>query len=344
MFDVKFNVNLSHYTTFGIQASAAVLVEYDNPFDLPEILENDSVRGRTLFNLGSGSNVLFVEAFDGVVLNSRIGGIDVIENDGSSVVVRAGSGVEWDNFVEWAVENSFFGVENLSAIPGTVGASAVQNIGAYGAEAKDVIERVEVFDIHTRQQRTFSKQECGFGYRDSLFKHTGGRYVVTHVVYRLGLLQKFDLAYGALSKLKERPALSLRDVRDFIVEVRNSKLPDPKQVGSAGSFFKNPVVPLDCYEAILECYPEAPCYRSDLPDMVKLPAGWLIEHAGLKGSRCGGAEVWPKQCLVIANTGNATSSDVIVLKNRIQRQVKEEFNVDLEPEVLLVSADGSLIN
>lgn len=343
MFDIKYNVDLSSYTTFGIKSTAAVFAEYDTPEDLPVLLDSECLRDRTLFNLGSGSNVMFSGHFEGGVLHSLVSGIEVIDKNDTSVLVRVGSGVEWDSFVEWAVGQSYYGVENLSAIPGTAGASAVQNIGAYGAEAKDVIERVEVFDMHSRRQVELSERECCFGYRDSVFKHTGERYIVTHVVYRLGLKPYFNLAYGALSKLRNRSDLTLQDVRDYIVNVRNEKLPAPADVGSAGSFFKNPIVSVDQYEAICREYADVPHYATGCAELVKLPAGWLIEHAGLKGTRCGGAEVWPKQCLVIANTGGATADDVLELKTLIQKRVSEVFNVLLEPEVLLVGSDGSLL-
>lgn len=345
MYDIQYNVDIRNYTTFGISAEVGALAIYNSVDDLKSLLSLSEIENKRFLNLGLGSNMLFTERFDGVVLHSHIRDIEIVSQDDECVYVRAGSGVIWDDFVNWAVEHGYYGVENLSAIPGTVGASAVQNIGAYGAEAKDVISEVEVLDVTTREKSVLDSGKCAFGYRDSVFKHAGNenRFIVTHVVYRLSKIRKFNLKYGAISMLLNDPELSLEKVRDYVTDVRNKKLPNPAVTGSAGSFFKNPVVDESTFSHLLEAYPKIPHYESGCPGFVKLSAGWLIENAGLKGCLVGGAEVWPKQCLVIANTGGATAGDVLTLMRRIRHRVMEKYGVDLSPEVLLIAGDGSLI-
>ena len=345
MYDIQYNVDIKRYITFGISAEVGALAVYRNVDDLKSLLALPELKGKRFLNLGSGSNMLFTERFDGVVLHSQISNIEIVGQDDFNVFVRVGAGVIWDDFVDWAVDQSYYGVENLSAIPGTVGASAVQNIGAYGAEAKDVISKVEVLDVATREISVLDSEHCEFGYRDSVFKHGGyeNRYIVTHVVYRLTKIRKFNLKYGALSALLSDPELSLRKVRDYITEVRNKKLPAPGVTGSAGSFFKNPLVSGNVFSKLSAVYPEMPHYDSGCPGFVKLSAGWLIENAGLKGCCVGGAEVWPKQCLVIANAGGATACDVLALMRHIRQCVMEKFGVELSPEALLIAGDGSLI-
>lgn len=344
MFEINYNRDIKNLTTFGISAEVDVLAEYTDVDGLMSLLQLPELQSRKLLNIGSGSNVLFTERFKGVVLHSLINSIEIVEETDDCVCVRAGSGVIWDDFVDWSVSHGYYGVENLSAIPGTVGASAVQNIGAYGAEAKDAIVSVETIDTVTREARVFDAGECAFGYRDSVFKHTqpAGRYVITHVVYRLMKHEQFNLGYGALSSLESDPELSSAKVRNYITEVRDKKLPNPSTIGSAGSFFKNPLVSAAEFAKLAESYPDMPHYESGRAGMVKLPAGWLIETAGLKGYSIGGAQVWPRQCLVIANTGGATAGDVLALMRYVKTAVKNKFNVDLYPEVLLVGGDGLL--
>ncbi|MCM1021128.1 MAG: UDP-N-acetylmuramate dehydrogenase [Muribaculum sp.] len=338
MYKVKHNVDLSPYTTFGISADADTFVEYSSIESLIELLtEFDKC---PLLCLGQGSNMFFTCDFHGAVLHSRIEGICLIGESETEVKVKVGSGVVWDDFVAWCVENSYYGAENLSAIPGTVGASCVQNIGAYGVEAKDLIAEVEAVDVVTRSVCVFSAEECKFGYRDSVFKHTDPemRYVVTGVTYKLKKNADFNLEYGALLQLRRNPVLSLQDVRSFITQLRNAKLPDPSEIGSAGSFFKNPVVNEEIFKELRTVYPQMPHYSVAEKGKVKLSAGWLIEQSGLKGVSIGGAQVWPKQCLVIANTGGATSDNVMELMHLIQQTIMAKFNVELTPEVLLVGS------
>ena len=339
MIDIRHNVDLSAHTTFGIKARCDMFVEYDTVDDLVRFLDRSDIADIRRISIGEGSNMLFTCDFNGIVLHSRISGIEIVSEGDGDVLIRAGAGVRWDDFVAWAAENSIYGVENLSAIPGTVGASAIQNIGAYGVEAKDVISKVEAYDTVEHTIQMFPVEECRYGYRDSMFKHTQPqeRYIVTHVQYRLSRIKQYNLSYGALSDLSFDTGLSLFKVRDCIQQIRNKKLPEPGKTGSAGSFFKNPVVPDDIFLELLEKWPRMPHYPSGQDGYTKLSAGWLIEKAGLKGCRIGGAFVWPLQCLVIANDGTASASDVVSLMNHVRQCVKEKFQVELYPEVLLIT-------
>lgn len=289
------------------------------------------VRGERLFVMGGGSNLVFTADFDGTVIRSRISFIDTIARDDESITLRVGSGVNWDSFVRHCVEQGYYGIENMSYIPGDVGASAVQNIGSYGVEVKDVITKVNAIEIATGENRTFDNAECRYAYRDSIFKHElKGLYVVTSVEYRLALQPHFTLTYGPLKELD--PAnLTLADVRQRIIDIRKAKLPDPKHIGSAGGFFMNPIVDEAKFASLKASYPDIPSYP--LPDgKVKVPAGWLIEHAGLKGRRHGGAQVYEKQCLVLVNACNATGNDVLNLCREVIATVADKYGITLKPE------------
>lgn len=340
----KNNIDLAPYTTFGVHATARLFAEYSSVKDLIRIFRSPEFRANEVLHIGGGSNLLFVRDFDGLVLHSAIKGISLYRKNDREIFVIAGAGEKWTDLVEWTLDNGLAGLENLSGIPGEVGASPVQNVGAYGVEAGDFIHNVECFDTVTGKTLTIKGADCGFAYRDSNFKHAWkGRYYVTRVSFKLTESDKAaSLDYGPLSRLEDElgHAPSPREVADAVLALRNSKLPDPQFVGSAGSFFKNPVVKEYFFrEEVLNRHPEVPHY--DLPDgMVKIPAGWLIEHSGLKGFRIGGAEVWPNQCLVLANTGNATADDVVALSDHVRDVVSSTFNVHLEPEVNFI--DNSL--
>lgn len=333
----RHDVELKDFTTFGIPAKAKLFAEYKSVRELEKISRSEEYLNNEVLHIGGGSNLLFLSDFNGLVLHSAINGIIDYRKDDTTVYVIAGAGVKWIELVDHCVDRGYAGLENLAGIPGEAGASAVQNVGAYGVEAKDTLFAVECFDTHTRKVVTLRAEECGFGYRDSIFKREAkDRYFVLRVSFRLTIsTEAHSLNYGPLRSLAERightPTIS--EVRDEIIAIRNNKLPDPPETGSAGSFFKNPVISRFYYEqVVLKFDPTVPCY--DLPDeMVKLPAGWLIEHAGLKGKRIGGAEVYPKQCLVIVNEDNATANDVTELAHHICREVKRIFAVELEPEV-----------
>lgn len=333
------NQDLSHLTTFGIPAKAKLFAEYTSEKELLKISRSDEFINNEVIHIGGGSNLLFVDDFNGLVLHSGIKGIKRYEKDADNVFAIAGAGVKWTDFVDWCVEQGLAGVENLAGIPGEVGAAPVQNVGAYGAEAKDVVHHVRCFDTLTREFRTVTNEECEFGYRDSRFKHDWkGRYIVVQVSFRLTPSDvATNLEYGPLKNLKEELGYNptIKEVAKRVVEIRNTKLPDPAVIGSAGSFFKNPVVNRYLYEQdILGINPDVPCYH--LPDdehHVKVPAGWLIEHSGLKYARVGGAYVYPGNCLVIANDGTASAADVVELSERITRVVRQKMGINLHPEV-----------
>lgn len=359
--------DITSLTTFGIPAKAALYAEYSSLKELERIAKSPEFRDNEVLNIGEGSNLLFVSDFAGLVLRSRIDGIVRYDKDPETVFVIAGAGVKWTDFVDWCVCNGLAGVENLAGIPGTVGASAVQNVGAYGVEAKDVIHHVECFDTLSHRTVVFHNNQlnghrpsggneeddpldCGFAYRDSKFKHEWkGRYIVVRVSFSLRPSDlAANLSYGPLKGLAESLGHSptIAEVAAEVVKIRNAKLPDPKVIGSAGSFFKNPIVNSYYFkEQMLGKNPDIPFYPVTLPDgtvdrhRVKVPAGWLIEHAGLKGFRIGGAEVYPKQCLVIANAGGASASDVVKLSDHVIRRVREDFNIVLKPEVNFIDTD-----
>ena len=329
--------DLTSLTTFGIPAKASLFAEYSSEKELLKISRTDEFINNEVLHIGGGSNLLFVNDFNGLVLHSAIRGIERYDKNGETAYAIAGAGVKWTDFVEWCIESGLAGVENLAGIPGEVGAAPVQNVGAYGVEAKDVIFSVKCFDTVTRETKTFKNEECNFGYRDSRFKHEWkGRYIVLQVSFKLTpSTLAANLEYGPLkaleSKLGHTP--SIREVADEVVAIRNTKLPDPAVTGSAGSFFKNPVVSRYFYEEeMLAVNPDVPCYYVD-EHRVKIPAGWLIEHSGLKGLRIGGAMVYPHQCLVIANSGNASASDVTRLADRIIDTVRRKMGITLHPEV-----------
>lgn len=331
------NKDLSSLTTFGLPAKARLFAEYASVKELTAISRSQEYLENEVLHIGGGSNLLFVRDFDGLVLHSAIRGIRRYDKNQDTVYAIAGAGEKWIDFVEWTLSEGLSGAENLAGIPGEVGAAPVQNVGAYGVEAKDIIHHVECFDTVTRRTVVFTAEECGMTYRDSRFKHEWkGRYYVLRVSF---CLRPSDAAtsceYGVLKeltgKLGHKP--TPREVANEVLAIRSSKLPDPAEIGSAGSFFKNPVVSRYYFEQqMLALYPDIPSYPMG-EHWVKVPAGWLIEHAGLKGKRIGGAEVYPSNCLVIANRGNATADDVIRLSDTIVDKVMRNFAVVLQPEV-----------
>ena len=289
-------------------------------------------------HIGAGSNLLFVQDYDGVVLHSKIMGKEVLAETSEELLLRVGAGEPWDDFVAYCVEHGYYGLENLSLIPGEVGASAVQNVGAYGVEAGDCIERVETVEIATGRECVFSHDDCRYAYRSSFFKHEGAhRFAVTHVVFRLRKHFAPILTHVAVSRALEAmgisPASALQ-VREAIIQVRRSKLPDPAEVGSAGSFFMNPVVSAEQLAELLLRYPDMPHYS--LPEGAKIPAAWLIEQCGWKGRRMGGAGVHDLQPLVLINADHATGNEVVKLAEAIQADVKSKFGVSIVPEVLYI--------
>ena len=329
--------------TFGMKVKARCFIEYDSVADLVDIEFEELAR--PVLHIGGGSNLLFTDDFKGTVLHSKIDFIEIID-EGQDVLVSAGSGVVFDDLCEWAAREGLWGVENLSYIPGEVGASAVQNIGAYGVEVKDVIRTVFCYDTVEEEFVKFDVSECGYGYRDSIFKkpEIRGRYIVTHVVFALSrnACPKFEYGHikDAVTAASADGSLTPALIRKVIIKTRKEKLPEPSVMGSAGSFFKNPVIDTAHFLRIEEAAkaehgPDFKVPHYDLPDgMVKVPAAWMIEQCGWKGRRSGGAAVYDKQPLVIVNyTGEAYPEEIIGLERRIIASVKEKFGVELHPEV-----------
>lgn len=340
----EYNKELSGLTTFHLPCKAAIYAEYKTIEELRAITMTSEYLENEVFFLGGGSNVVFNGDFKGLVIRSQIKGKTIYRKDEASVFAIGGAGEEWTEFVDYTIKEGVGGLENLSGIPGSVGAAPVQNIGAYGVEVGERIHKVECFDTITRNSVTFTAEECRFGYRDSMFKNEGkGRYVVTRVSFRLNpSTEASNLEYGPLKNLEKRLGRkpSIQEVASEVKEIRDSKLPDPKETGSVGSFFKNPVVRIFFYrEVMCALCAEIPYYETEDPYYVKIPAGWLIEKAGLKGYSVGGAEVYPKQCLVIANKGNATAKDVLDVAHHVEKEVLEKFGVQLHPEANIVDTD-----
>ncbi len=319
-----------------MDVQAARFVEYGSVAELQSVLLSDeNVLAGQWLHVGSGSNLLFTKDYPGTILHSAIRGMEVVSENDTEIRVRAGAGEVWDDFVAHAVARGWYGAENLSGIPGEVGASAVQNIGAYGAEAKDLIERVETVEVKTGKERMFERDACGYAYRRSIFKtEWKGQYVVTYVTYRLGKQAAFRLDYGNVrGELEKRGCgLTLEHVREVVLALRKAKLPDPAVQGNAGSFFMNPVVPRPQYEALRQHYPDMPHYDAGC-DQVKIPAAWMIERCGWKGRQIGRAGVHDRQALVLINCGGATGSEIIALAEQIQDSVFRTFGIRLSPEV-----------
>lgn len=323
--------SLKPHNSFGIEAKAALFVEYSSVAELQEFIKSRAQQERKFLHIGGGNNLLFTQDYDGIIFHSAILGREVLMSDGDDVLVRAGAAEDWDQFVAWTIDHQYYGLENLSLIPSEVGASAVQNIGAYGAEAKDFIESVEVVDLISGEQHTFTNADCAFAYRYSNFKGPWrGQYAVTYVTYRLHKTYTPNLNYRALAQIAT-PHMDAQALRQAIIQVRESKLPNPKELGNAGSFFMNPVVDPTVFASLQARYPDMPHYPA--PNGIKIPAGWLIDQCGWKGKTLGRAGVYEKQALVLVNTGGATSQDIMHLSNAIRSDVKQKFGVDIHPEV-----------
>ena len=329
--------DLSAQNTFGMKVSCRLYVEVTEPEDLLA-LDFDALP-QPLFVMGGGSNLLFTGDFPGTVLHLCNKGCHS-ERSEESVLVRVAAGVVFDDFCAWAASEGLWGPENLSLIPGEVGASAVQNIGAYGVEAKDIIDTVHAFDRQERRFVDIPGADCGYGYRTSLFKTAWkGRYIITAVTFRLSAVPQPKLDYGGVRKALGDREPAPQVIRDTIIEIREQKLPDPKEIGSAGSFFCNPVIDRDHFERIVaiakaENGPEYEVPHYDVGEKVKVPAAWMIDQCGFKGMRLGGAQVYPKQPLVIVNaTGTATPEEIIALEQRVIGTIRDKYGIELHPEV-----------
>lgn len=343
--NTKYNYSLLKHNTFGINATAEMFFEYGSVEELSDFIVNlkhSTNAGKPLLHIGEGSNLLFLNDFKGIVLHSQIKDIQRISERKNIIVLRVGGGMKWDDFVAYCTLNGFCGIENLSGIPGEVGASAVQNIGAYGVEASDTILRVEVVDLTTGRKKLISKKDCQYGYRSSMFKGEGkGRYAVTYVHFKLSKRFSPNLSYRALKGVidvkYERRYLSPKDIRKEVIHLRDGKLPDPHVLGNAGSFFMNPVISREQLEMMEQDYSQVPFFEVD-DNHVKVPAAWLIEQCGWKGKDVDKVGVYEKQPLVLVNRGGATGEDVANLAKAVADSVRQKFGIDLCPEVNFIAS------
>lgn len=325
-------ISLRGRNSFGVEQRAARLLEFETPEDLRTLFAARIPQRWTV--LAGGNNILFTQDYDGLLVTPVARQIAQLSDDGETACIRVDAGVEWDDLVEWAVGRGLWGIENLSLIPGKAGAAPVQNIGAYGCEAKDVIERVEMYCVETGTILTLDAEHCGFGYRESVFKHDlKGRVIITAIEIRLSHTPRPKLGYGDVEReVEARGGTTLRNIREAICAIRRAKLPDPAVLGNAGSFFKNPVVDAATAERLLAEYADMPHYPA--PDgRVKLAAGWLIDRAGMKGRREGPVGIHERQALVIVNHGGATGGEVIAFARKVQETVREKFGIAIDTEV-----------
>lgn len=331
------NVSLLPYNTFHINAIARHFGIFSSVDDLQEIL---GAAGNTpLLVVGGGSNILFTQNFNGLVLKNNLLGVELIKEDSLHYYIKAWAGENWHNFVLYCIERNYAGVENLSLIPGCVGASPMQNIGAYGVEIKDVFDELEAYDLEDQKIVRFTLNDCAFGYRESVFKNIyKGRFIILNVTYRLNKQPAFNTSYGAIEQELQSMGvhtLSIKNISQAVINIRSSKLPNPAEIGNAGSFFKNPQVSVEQYNALKQQYPTIPAYPVN-DTYIKLAAGWLIEQCGWKGYRNGDAGVHAKQALVLVNYGNATGNDIFTLSCNIIESVQSKFNISLEREVNII--------
>lgn len=333
------NYSLKQHNTFGIDARAKYFFEFTDIEDLSLFLiSNESIGEEKILVIGEGSNILLLNDFDGLVIHPNLPGIQIVKEDRQNIWIEVGAGEVWDEFVQFTVDYGLGGIENLSLIPGSVGAAPVQNIGAYGQEVGNVVEKVKGFDLNLKRQVEYLAVQCEFGYRSSIFKYAlKNSFVITSVVFKLEKFPEFVLGYGDVEKrAREKGEITLVNIRKSIIEIRQSKLPDTKEIGNAGSFFKNPEVDTDLAESLKNRFENMPVYPGS-NGKVKLAAGWLIEKAGWKGVRDGEVGVHEKQALVIVNYGNATGKQIFDFSSKIKQSVFEKFGVELEREVNCVS-------
>ncbi len=334
---MKKNVSLKTYNTFGIDVKADWLAEINSEEQVLTIIDDLPEMPKLI--LGQGSNVLFLNDFKGIVLHNNILGKRIIDETDESITVKVNGGESWHDFVMWAVKHNYGGIENLALIPGKVGTAPMQNIGAYGVEVKDVIESVHTLNMTTCYPKVFSKEDCAFGYRDSIFKKPGnkGQYFINAVTFKLYKKNyQVKTGYGAIKQVLAEKGIHKPDIKDIaeaVIEIRRSKLPDPKETGNAGSFFKNPFVSKEKLAQLQDRYPGIPFYKTADKQIYKIPAGWLIDRAGWKGKRFGHVGVHPKQALVLVNYGGATGQEVKKLAEEIIADIQDKYDIVLTPEV-----------
>lgn len=333
---VQKDVQLKPYNTFGIEATAKYFVEVSSIEQLKEILQNPDYQSTERLILGGGSNILLTKDFDGLVIKMSIKGMEVVKETEENIWIKAGAGVVWHDLVMHCVAQNYAGIENLSLIPGTVGAAPMQNIGAYGIEIKEVFEELEALEIETGVIRTFDKATCNFGYRESIFKHEAkGKYIILNVTFKLSKKPTFHVEYGAIKDTLAEMGISemsIKAISDAVIHIRQSKLPNPAEIGNAGSFFKNPEIPNTQFGALKAQFPTIPSYPVN-ETTTKVPAGWLIEQAGWKGQRFGNVGVHAKQALVLVNYGGGKGEEIKDLSRKIQASIKEKFGIQLSAEV-----------
>jgi UDP-N-acetylmuramate dehydrogenase len=336
--EIKKNYNLSKLNTFGIDVNADAFAQVESEADIKELFNLPEFQQSKKIFLGGGSNVLFTKDFNGTVVLNKLKGIEITEENSENVLVRAMGGEVWNELVLFAVNHGYWGIENLSLVPGTVGAAPMQNIGAYGTEIKETLFSVETFEVATGLKKIFTKEECGLGYRNSVFKNKlKGKYFISAITLKLSKLENKNIVYRALKEYLDENKIKIfgpKDVSEAVASIRRSKLPDPKVLGNAGSFFKNVFVEKNKLKKLLEVYPNMPSFEEET--LIKIPAGWLIEQCGWKGKRLGNVGVHEKQALVLVNFGGATGSEILDLANKIIASVKEKFGLELVPEVNLI--------
>ena len=333
---IEHNISLKNYNTFGVDVNASKFSIITSINDLKEVLSKEKV----VFILGGGSNLLLTQDINKLVLFIDIKGIELIKETESHAYIKSYAGENWHEFVLWCIEHGYGGLENLSLIPGNVGTSPIQNIGAYGVEIKDIFHSLESIDTETCNRHTFNKKECEFGYRNSIFKNElKGKHIITSVVFKLTKNNhKLNFSYGDIASELEKRTIdepTIKDISDVVISIRNSKLPNPKEIGNSGSFFKNPVISKEHFEVLHKKYPEIPSYVISDSE-IKVPAGWLIEQCGFKGKRYGDTGTHIKQALVLVNYGNAKGIDVFKLAQKIQHTIKETFDIHLDIEVNVI--------
>jgi UDP-N-acetylmuramate dehydrogenase len=330
--------SLKKYNTFGIEAFATEFCEVNSIFDLSNVLKEN--QQRKLFILGGGSNMLLTQNIDALVLHINNKGIEVVDENNDFVWVKGNAGENWHEFVLFCIKHNYGGIENLSLIPGNLGATPIQNIGAYGVEIKDTFVSCEAMKIDTQEIITFDKNACKFGYRESVFKSDlKNQYVIVSVIFKLTKKNhKLNTSYGAIDVELENMGIkkpTIQDVSKAVIAIRESKLPNPKELGNSGSFFKNPIVPIEIYEKAKAYFPDMPHYPVS-ETLVKVPAGWLIEQAGFKGKRFGDAGIHTKQALVLVNYGNATGNEIWNVAQNIQKTIFEKYGISIEAEVNVI--------
>lgn len=335
---IQTNVDISSFTTFGLPARVKQFATFSSVDELKQLLQQKP-ENTPLMLLGGGSNVLFTQDFDGLLLKNEIMGFEIVEKSGDDVLVKAGAGENWHSFVIRTINLNLGGLENLSLIPGSVGASPMQNIGAYGREIKDVFHSLEAYHLPTGEIHTFNNQQCGFGYRESVFKRQfKNQYVIVSVTYQLTKKHQLNTSYGAINEQLQAMGIenpTIKDVSNAVIAIRSSKLPNPKEIGNAGSFFKNPVIEKQLYNQLVANYPDMPNYPVDELH-VKVPAGWLIENAGWKGKTYDNYGVHKNQALVLVNYGGATGKQLYELSEAIIADIQTKFNIELEREVNII--------